>query len=67
MLVDGVPTPTFFGGDSPPNAFFYDGLFNRSDVVTGVSRGTHTVQTQARSEFGANGGAWTAIYKVYTP
>jgi hypothetical protein len=67
MLVDGRTTPTYFGGDSPPNAFFYDGLFNRSDVVTGVSRGTHTVRTQARSEFGANGGAWTAIYSVYTP
>jgi hypothetical protein len=67
MLVDGVATLPFFGGDSPPNAFFYDGLFNRSDVVTGVSRGTHRVQTQARSQLGANGNAWTAIYNVYTP
>lgn len=67
MLVDGVATPPYFSGDSPPNAFWYDGLFNRSDVVTGVSRGTHTVQTQARSQLGANGYAWTAIYNVYTP
>ena len=67
MLVDGRITSGYFSGDSPPNAGFYDGLFNRSDVATGVSRGVHTVQTGAFSLKGANGGAWTAIYNVYTP
>lgn len=67
MLVDGRIISGYFSGDSPPNAGFYDGLFNRSDVVTGVSRGVHTVQTGAISVYGANGGAWTAIYNVYTP
>jgi hypothetical protein len=67
MIVDGVPTPTYFGGDSPANAFYYDGLFNETSSVSGVSRGTHTIQTQARSQFGANGLGWTATYRVYVP
>lgn len=67
MIVDGVATPTYFGGDSPANAFFDDGLFNETSFTSGVSHGTHTVQTQARSEFGANGQAWTATYRVYVP
>jgi hypothetical protein len=68
MIVDGVPTPTFYGGDSPATGGAnFDGLYNETSIATGVSRGTHTVQTQARSALGAHGFAWTATYHVYVP
>jgi len=67
LVLDGTVVDYYLSGTSPANAFYYDGLYSKIAVVSGVSRGTHTVQTQARSVEGANGAAWAAKYEVYTP
>lgn len=67
LVLDGNTVDFNLSGGSPANAFYFDGLFSKISVAGGVSRGTHTVQTQARSVKGANGSAWTAKYEVYTP
>jgi hypothetical protein len=67
FVVDGTTTDFDFSGGSPADAFYFDGLYSKISVAVGVTRGTHTVQTQARSVKGANGGAWTAKYEVYAP
>jgi hypothetical protein len=67
LVIDGTTVDFNLSGGSPANAFYFDGLYSKISVATGVSRGTHTVQTQARSVKGANGSAWTAKYEVYTP
>jgi hypothetical protein len=67
LVLDGNTVDFNLSGGSPANAFYFDGLFSKISVASGVSRGTHTVQTQARSVKGANGSAWTAKYEVYTP
>jgi len=67
LVLDGNTVDFNLSGGSPANAFYFDGLFSKISVASGVSRGTHTVQTQARSVKGANGSAWTARYEVYTP
>ena len=67
LVLDGTTVDFNFSGDSPANAFYFDGLYSKISVASGVSRGPHTVQTQARSVGGANGSAWTAKYDVYTP
>ena len=36
-------------------------------ITDDASRGSHTIQTQAYSLFGANASGWTATYRVYVP
>jgi hypothetical protein len=68
LVLDGSQAgQTFYGGSSPVTSGNYTGLAYKSVAVSGVSKGTHTVQTQARSINGANGDAWQATYTVYVP
>jgi hypothetical protein len=67
LVIDGATVDFDFSGSSPADAYYFDGLYSKISVASGVSRGKHTVQTQARSVKGANGGAWTAKYEVYAP
>ena len=68
FYVDGNLTDAYYsGGGGTPGAFLFDAIAHKTGVATTVSRGTHTVQTQTYSVFGANGAAWTATYRVYVP
>jgi hypothetical protein len=68
LVLDGAQAgQTFFCGSSPVTSGNDTGLAYKSVAITGVSKGTHTVQTQARSINGANGAAWQATYTVYVP
>ena len=55
------------GGAGTPSASRFDGLAQKTAVATGVSPGSHTVQTLTYSIFGANASGWTATYRVYVP
>ena len=68
FYVDGTPSDPFWdGAGGTPRGQEFDGLAHKTAVTFQVSRGTHTVQTQTLSLAGANGGAWTATYRVYVP
>jgi hypothetical protein len=68
FYVDGNDADFLFnGGAGTPGGGQYDGLAHKTAVATGVSRGTHTVQTLTYSVFGANAAGWTATYRVYVP
>jgi len=68
LLLDGSSAETFFSGSTgSASGFFLDGLYAKIMVVSGVSKGTHTVQTQARSIDGGTGEANAEKYEVYVP
>jgi len=68
FYVDGVDADFLYnGGAGTPSGGQYDGLAHKTAVATGVSHGTHTVQTETYSVFGANASGWTATYRVYVP
>jgi len=68
FYVDGILADQFNdGGGGTPGGPEYDAIAHKTSVFRKVSSGTHTVQTQTVSLYGANGGAWTATYRVYVP
>jgi hypothetical protein len=68
LVLDGVPSATYFSGSTgTPSGTWYDGLASKTDIAINVAHGTHTVYTEARSEYGGKGGAWVATYRVYVP
>ena len=68
FYVDGVDADFFYnGGGGTPGGPQFDAIAHKTAVAKQVSRGTHTVQTLTYSVYGANGGAWTATYRVYVP
>ena len=68
FYVDGADADFLYdGGGGTPGGSLFDAIAHKTAVATGVSHGTHTVQTQTYSVFGANASGWTATYRVYVP
>jgi hypothetical protein len=67
FYVDGTAVEGFFdGGGGTPGGPLYDSEGFKITLAT-IGKGTHTIQTEAASEYGANGAAWLVTYRVYVP